>query len=463
LSIYSNSWGDLSKCREDIKNNNFKVTSIISSPTILSKFDDSDYENMVYMAIGVERPYSKEDANELWRFVRYGGNIVLVDDFGYGNTFWDSVYNTNYGRAEFEKHQLFDQNYIKNTTFVYITATLPGPGKKYTLLLNEPTALDKSYGSTDFITLGTSSEGGWLDENGNRIRDPAEPRAPYPVIMYFTPGSNSGKVFVISDPGLFINDNWDKLNNSEYVLDMISYLIPNGGMVIFDESRHISENTFENTRRTLYSGIVFLTSTIWSIILMVIIFISFTLIIGARLKPQKSWKNTNLLGNNFFNVLNNPYITQSDYWQIYNTFLEKVRLHYDFTPDEFKDLDERTLYYLIDDDYLWDFITGKYPYVMDSNYYNFIIRMILDWKPTMPHKAEPKYDYEDNNESKEYEYYGGESDEVFKETGTKTAPVIVEPLGSEPEMEFIKEKDDSEFHDQVDESSGTSKGFRRWG
>ncbi len=393
LSIYSDKWGDLSKCRADMIKNNYQVTSIISTPTVLSKFHEDDYKNMVYMAIGVERPYSKDDSNQLWSFIRQGGNVVIADDFGYGNTFWDSDYNEDYFKAKFNKHQLFDPNYMKNTTFVIVPATLPGINIYYDLLLNEPSALELISNTRTSYILAESSSESWLDWNGNRVRDPTEPKGKYPIILYSYLSTNSGKIIVISDPGMFINENWDRLDNAKFVLDMLSILIPDGGRVIFDESRHISDNTFENTRRTLYSGLVYLTSTPLSIILIVILIISFTIIIGAKIKPQRPWKNDNLLNKEFFNILNNPYISPNDFWQIYNTFLEKVRLTYDFAPDEFRNLDEATLYNLISDDYLWDFITGRFPFYADSRYYTFIVDRILTWKPRSPDQIqEPEQD-----------------------------------------------------------------------
>jgi hypothetical protein len=383
----------------------------------------------------VERPYSKDDSNQLWSFVRSGGNVVIADDFGYGNSFWDSDYSKEYVETKFQKHQLFDPNYLKNTTFVVISATLPGQNTYYDLLLNEPTALEPIYGSRNYYTLAESSRDSWLDENGNRVRDPMEPKSEYPIIMYLYLSSNSGKIIVISDPGMFINENWDRLDNAEFVLDMIKFIIPNGGQVIFDESRHISDNTFENARRTLYSGLVYLTSTPLSIIVIVILIISFTIIIGAKIKPQRPWKNEYLMNKQFFNILNNPYISPYDFRQIYNTFLEKVRLAYDFTPNDFRDLDENTLYNLISDDYIWDFITGRYPYYTDSRYYSFIVDRVLSWKPRAPEQVE---------ELDQDEHY-----DTFKVVGPNQPEVEFTPISSYDEEPVEVEPIDDHVH--VDE------------
>jgi hypothetical protein len=384
LSAYSDNWSDLSNCREALADNGYKISSIISSPTVLTKFDDENYRNTVYLGIGIEKPYAVEDANALWTFVRNGGNVILADDFGFGNSFWESGLNEGYGRAEFQKKQLFDPNYIKNTTFVTVPARLPWPDTDwYNLLLNAPTALKTSYGSVEFIPLAQSSDESWLDKNENRVRDISEPKGGKHVIMYFQLSRSSGSVFIISDPGLFINENWDKLDNADYVLDLIGHLINEDGEIIFDESRHITENTFENTRRTVYSSVVYVTSSVWSIILIVILIISFTLWIGIRLRPQPIWKNKNLLNRTFLNVLNSPYLSGYDFWQIYNTFLEKVRIGYNFSPDEFRELDRDTLENLINDLDLYNFISYQLPWYAGNSYYNFIVHRIKKWKPNV--------------------------------------------------------------------------------
>ena len=218
LSIYSNNWSDLSACRKDIKNQGIKVSSIISSPTILSKIDEKDYKNTVYIAIGIERPYTTDEADMLWTFLNKGGNVIIADDFGHGNSFW--VDTKNYGFDEvnvrFGDEQLYDPNYIKNTKFVTVNATIGS--NRYNLILNEPAALDmpSNYNSRyyNIITSASSSNEAWLDENGNGVRDPRELKGARYIIASFTETKNDGKVVVISDPGLFINDNWDELINT---------------------------------------------------------------------------------------------------------------------------------------------------------------------------------------------------------------------------------------------------------
>ncbi len=370
LSIYSDEWSDLSKCRGALQNMGYEISSIISTPTILSKLNES--KKKIYMAIGVERPYTSDEARAIWNFVQAGGNLILADDFGHGNTLWDKASWESVGNIEFERKQLFDPNYIKNTKFVTVNATFQG--RPYNLLFNEPSAIRSE---TEYEVLASrvamSSEASWLDDNGNGVRDPQEEKKIYELIVYMVHSEKQmGKVVVISDPGLFINDNYEMLDNWRFVQDLIADLLPTGGEIIFDESRHISQNTFENSRHIVYSGMVYITSSFWSIILISFLIISCTLIIGVKIKPQEIWRNRNKLDAKQLNILNYPYISGQDYWQMYGTFLEKVRLRYGFAVDEFRNLDQHTIFNLIGDRYLVDFIYQRFPVHPDTNYFAFI-------------------------------------------------------------------------------------------
>jgi len=454
LSIYSDNWADLSVCRKDIKDQGYKVSSIISSPTILSKLDEKDYKNTVYIAIGIERPYTEDEADMLWTFMNKGGNIIIADDFGHGNSFWVEATNYDFDdiNMRFGDKQLYDPNYIKNTKFVKVNATILSSPNIYNLILNEPAALDMplTYNPRyyNIITSASSSDEAWLDENNNGVRDPRELKGAYHVIARFTGEEYKGRAVVISDPGLFINDNWGRLNNSRFVLDLLYVLIPDGGEVIFDESRHINQEPLENSRRIMYSGLVFFTSTIWSVIVMAIVVISFTIFIGVKLKPQNVWRNSNLLNKKYFNILNYPYLGSQDFWQIYNTFLEKVRLGYGFSPDEFKEQKKKTLHNLINDDYLWQFISQQFYKFVDVKYYNFIVDRILHWNPKTPEISEQHYgpgDH-DNGDYDAEEYYDLEPE--------------YESEADEYEEVFIAD-DDQEDYDYYDHDDGINGGTDR--
>jgi hypothetical protein len=337
------------------------------------------------MAIGVERAYTSEEARTIWDFVHDGGHLIIADDFGHGDTLWDKASWRSVGNIEFENKQLFDPNYIKNTKFVTVNASLQS--RRYTLILNEPSALrsETFEYNTVLSRVALSSEFSWLDSNANGVRDPAEKKKTYEVIVYYTDLENQmGKVVVISDPGLFINDNWKLMDNSRFVQDLINDLLPNGGEIIFDESRHTNQNSFEKSRHVVYSGMVYLTSSFWAIFILSFLIIGATLIIGVKIKPQEKWQNRNQLKTKHLNILNYPHINANDYWQMYGTFMEKVRLDYSFSTDEFKQLDQTTLFNLINDQYLWDFVNHRFPMYPDDNYCMFITRRILGWHSQRP-------------------------------------------------------------------------------
>jgi hypothetical protein len=402
------------------------------------------------MAIGVERSYTSDDTAALWSFVRDGGNIIIADDFGHGSSLWAKGGFNEAGEVEFYKKQLYDIHYVKNTKFVWVDATLDYElnyvefTKQYNLLLNEPSALrikSYDYPNSYYYRNAQSSEDSWLDDNDNGVRDPAEKKQAYDMILSISSPDFKGKVIVISDPGLFINDNWNRMDNAEFVQDIIYYLLPEGGQVIFDESRHLNENTFENSRHVLYSGLVYLTSSFWIVIIIAFVIISGTLVIGAKIKPQKQWRNRNLLKIKHLNNLIYPHLSSSDYSQMYNAFLEKVRLGYGYNSKEFRYLEYNTLYNLIGDRYLWDFITQRFPAYPDENYYKFVTRNIIDWSPRHPDELKADSEkFKDQNkyrETGEYDYYSDRDNDYedysdfAREVISRPEAVEVEPIEHE--------------------------------
>jgi hypothetical protein len=347
--------------------------------------------------MGIERPYTSDDTRAIWEFMKAGGNIIIADDFGHGNSLWDNTYQgmgTDDGVIKdirFKHQRLYDPSYIKNTKFVSINATFLG--RNYQLILNEPAALEikPGYYSRSSI-LAKSGPGSWLDKNDNGVRDPIETKDSYDIIAYHKNNKYNSAAVIISDPGLFINDNWEMMDNSNFILHLINYLLPDGGEVIFDESRHINENTFENSRHVLYSGLVYFTSSVWSIFILALLIIIGTLIVGGKIRPQVHWTNRSLLYLKYLNILNQPEINTNDYWEIYSTFLEKVRLSYGFSSEEFRNLDRDTLYKLVHDKHLWNFISQQFPLYPDNEYYKYITRRILKWSPVHPDELEAEHD-----------------------------------------------------------------------
>jgi hypothetical protein len=365
-------------------------------------------KNKVYVAIGVERPYTDDEVAAIWEFMRNGGSIIIADDFGHGNSLSDRSQTQSgddlwFGDdLTFNNHRLYDVNYIKNTKFVKVNATIGY--KNYYLVLNEPAALETQLSYYDsYNLLAASSDNSWLDENGNGVRDPRESKRSYNLIARFYERRFNCTAVIISDPGLFINENWHLLDNWRFVLDLFKILLPGGGEIIFDESRHINQDAFENTRHVLYSSAVYLTSSVASIFLIAIILIIGSIVIGVKIKPQNIYRNKNLLKTRYLNVLNYPYFGAYDYWQMYSGFLERVRLGYGFSEEEFKELDRETLYNLIGDQLLWDFISRRFPAQSDHEYYKYILSRIIKWTPQHPEQVDrfdKKYDAEQNGVEK---------------------------------------------------------------
>ena len=133
------------------------------------------------------------------RFVADGGTMLLMDDFGYGNTFLAYIGSD----ARFANTLLLDPlfNY-KNQYLPRITDFTPAiRDMGITVIgLNHATTLT---GVADSQVMAWSSEMSYLDGNNNGSRDSGEPGGPFAVVAELNYGK--GTLFLISDPSLVIN------------------------------------------------------------------------------------------------------------------------------------------------------------------------------------------------------------------------------------------------------------------
>ncbi len=144
-------------------------------------------------------------------------------------------------------------------------------------------------------------------------------------------------------------------DNKKFAKDLVNYLLPEGGMIIFDESRHYQENEFLIPVYSSIYVITFLTSDPWYSSAMIIIFIlllSFTI---ALVRNKESWAhrhNINIL--NPRRVLPSNRDTQME--RIRWAILNKARLSRGLSPEEFQGLNANEVNNMIKDPLLVDVV-----------------------------------------------------------------------------------------------------------
>ena len=174
--------------------------------------------------------FTTAELTQVKQFVEDGGKLILMDDFGYGNSFLSYAGVS----ARFDNTPLLDPlfNY-KNEYFPRIldfNAGVTGSGVKL-IAFNHGSALS---GVTQSQALAWSSSMSFLDTNKNGNLDPGEPQGPFVVAASISLGE--GTIDVVSDSSLIMNTEPGTNDNNAFV----SYLINSNGTpakVLFDRAQ----------------------------------------------------------------------------------------------------------------------------------------------------------------------------------------------------------------------------------
>jgi len=143
--------------------------------------------------------YNNEELSKLKEFVEDGGTLLLMDDYGYGN----SVLAYLDISARFSNKPLLDPLFCyKNQWLPRVTDLTPGVKESgiEVMVLNHATALT-NVEQTEVIAW--SSAASFLDINENESWDEGEPKGPLPIAAKVRFGK--GTLALVSDPSIMIN------------------------------------------------------------------------------------------------------------------------------------------------------------------------------------------------------------------------------------------------------------------
>ena len=251
LSAYDEDWNDISNFRqalEEEEDTSYNVGAILSNPAVLD--DIVDPSSSLLIVVGIESPHTELELEILVRFMERGGSILVLGDYDYSNTIAQLF------AIEFVQHQLWDQNYRDNVSFIETTAHIDG--KSYSVLLNEPVVI-KDLNSqslnlwssniewTKNVFMATSRNS-WIDSDDDGAITPDDEAAPLSGFQLGvecglrSEGEALGSAVFISDSSLGINHMWNENQNSFFLIDLVESIIGTDGQVLFDESRHTQES-----------------------------------------------------------------------------------------------------------------------------------------------------------------------------------------------------------------------------
>ena len=216
-------------------------------------------------------PYSPDELAQMQQFVANGGKLIMMDDFGYGNSFLEYAGIP----ARFDNTLLLDPLFnFKNEYFPRIldfSANIASKGIKV-IGFNHGTALS---GVSPTQALAWSSKMSFLDTNQNGNWDAGEPQGPFVVAAEYTLGA--GTVDLVSDSSLIMNAAAGNNDNDAFIKDLInsSSTTPN---VLLDRS-HLTKSLIDNSKIKLASvrGIISNPDTLLGIIALVFVIITWYL------------------------------------------------------------------------------------------------------------------------------------------------------------------------------------------
>ena len=211
--------------------------SAIDSSQELTKLDSK--------SVLISVPYMKYNNDELAglkTFVDSGGTLMIMDDYGYGNSILEYL-NIS---CRFSGDPLLDPLFCyKNQWFPKITdfSSLVSTDVK-AVVLNHATAL-VSTENTEVVAWSSSDS--FLDRNGNESWDKGEPNGPLPVATKLRYGE--GAIILVSDPSIIINSMVGIDDNSLFIRNLLGSEITEG-QILMDTS-HLVKKPMDITKSKL--------------------------------------------------------------------------------------------------------------------------------------------------------------------------------------------------------------------
>lgn len=317
MSAYNDHWNDVSSFRGALKAQGYEIGNIMSSPKVLE--DQDDWLGTVLIITGVERPYTQEEIDAIGKFIERDGRVILADDYGYSGPLLQEFV----GDVFLNGSTLYSSNYVKNPAFVRVSALVD---REYHVLLNKPSAIQ---GTLPGHIISITDNRTWMDANENNEKDIEELEGIYVIGLKF-----ANNIF-LSDPSLFINDMWKREDNAAFALALVRDLLPQGGKVIFEESRHISSDTGARVQREVYDSLLFVAFDNWARGLIIAISLLSVMAYLRYVRLPSEWFHRDNLNEAWLMNYTEPFLAAEDNLRVKNLLENKVRVAAQMSPREF--------------------------------------------------------------------------------------------------------------------------------
>lgn len=176
----------------------------------------SDKGGDTLLIIGPTKNYTYDESLQVSSFLRRGGTVVVMDDFGASNSMLHAISSPiSINSIPLCQHE----NYYVNMTFPIIAdiSQTPFTRNVSSLVLNHPAVLNVT---GDAQVVASTSRDAWLDFNHDSMLDDGERMGVYPVAASCDYGN--GKLIVFSDADVFINSMLDKGDNHALLKQLLT-------------------------------------------------------------------------------------------------------------------------------------------------------------------------------------------------------------------------------------------------
>ncbi len=281
FSAYENGWQGLSEVRKLVDaEDGLSARNVGSSPLVLK---DVDPAGSVLVIAGMDRPYNAPEKEAIDAFMKQGGTVLLLDDYGYGDTV-----SEDYG-IHYLKRPLRDKAFERNQSFVRVVAFVDE--QSYPVLANGPSALEtpnEEDADVIKVIILTGSDS-FLDLNNNGDVDVVDAQGPFAVGLRRDVGE--GHIVVISDSGFLNNDMIDRQSNFDFVKALLYEALPEGGLVLFDESRRDTTGFEVPVYATQKSLLSLFRAIPFTGVLFTVGFLALAGTVLTRLKGREPWQH----------------------------------------------------------------------------------------------------------------------------------------------------------------------------
>ena len=212
LAAYNPSWDGTSTVRTTIASETGGQPVVVNT----AAYDRAEANDTLAVILAPRETYNTSEVNRIQAFLDRGGTVLVAED---RRTETNQLL-TNLGvQARIDGEPLRDpRQYYRNPAAPVITdiSTNSTLGETDQFTLNRGTVLR----STDGTAIANTSEFSYLDQNGNEQLDRSEPLRSYPVLA--SERVSNGRVLVLSDPSVFINQMIERDGNRAFLDQLIA-------------------------------------------------------------------------------------------------------------------------------------------------------------------------------------------------------------------------------------------------